>query len=331
MASLDNVLTSINNFPDQCLQAWQESSQIVFPDAYKQVRNIVVCGMGGSRFTPKTIKYLYQDQIKLPYEIIDDYNLPAYVNSDTLVILSSYSGTTEEVISCGQQALKIGAKLTGITSGGAIADLLKDKPAYIFNPIHNPSGQPRIGGGYLLLGHLGLLSSLGFVTTPDILEAIDFIRHLRPQPYQALTNTLKDKHVSIVTAEFLRGFGNGFANQLNETAKLISDYRYIPELNHHLMEGLTNPASYQQSGLFIFITSDLYSPKISQRFAITQEVVAKQRIATHEISLTAPTKLAQVLEAFTLSGYATYFLSQLYHLDPAAIPWVDYFKQKLKD
>ena len=70
--------------------------------------------------------------------------------------------------------------------------------------------------------------------------------------------------------------------------------------------------------------------KIIKRFAITQEVVTKQNIATHEIKLQASTKLAQVLEAYTLSGFASYYLSQIYGIVPAAIPWVDYFKQQLK-
>ena len=49
----DNVLSSVESFPDQCLQAWTESTKIVFPQNYKSVENIVVPGMGGSRFTPK--------------------------------------------------------------------------------------------------------------------------------------------------------------------------------------------------------------------------------------------------------------------------------------
>src|SRR5436190_20090195 len=101
MKTLDpsDVLGSTGLFPDQCKQAWEESSTLVFPEVYKKVSNIVVCGMGGSRFTPRTIKELYRDAISLPYEIIEDYTLPAYVGPQTLVILSSFSGTTEEVIS----------------------------------------------------------------------------------------------------------------------------------------------------------------------------------------------------------------------------------------
>ena len=95
------VLASTQQFPDQCDQAWKESSHLAFPASYQPIYNIVVAGMGGSRFTPITIKELFRDRIKKPYEIVDQYTLPSYVGRDTLVILSSYSGTTEEVLACG--------------------------------------------------------------------------------------------------------------------------------------------------------------------------------------------------------------------------------------
>ena len=112
MQKLDpkGVLASTAQFADQCEQAWREASAIEFPKQYQPIYNIVVAGMGGSRFTPRSIKELFRGQIREPYEIVDDYTLPGYVDSDTLVILSSFSGTTEEVLSCGQDAVKRGAK-----------------------------------------------------------------------------------------------------------------------------------------------------------------------------------------------------------------------------
>ncbi|MEK7119449.1 MAG: bifunctional phosphoglucose/phosphomannose isomerase, partial [Patescibacteria group bacterium] len=126
MQKLDpkGVLASTAQFADQCEQAWREASAIEFPKQYQPIYNIVVAGMGGSRFTPRSIKELFRGQIREPYEIVDDYTLPGYVDSDTLVILSSFSGTTEEVLSCGQDAVRRGAKLTGIVSGGPIANFL---------------------------------------------------------------------------------------------------------------------------------------------------------------------------------------------------------------
>lgn len=330
MTNNDAVLKSIEFLPDQCQTAWKSAQAIKFPSQYSAVKNIVVCGMGGSRFTPLTVKYLYPDKLALPYEIIDDYNLPAYVDQNTLVILSSYSGTTEEVLSCGGQALVKKAALTQVTSKSMF-----DIPGYIFSPEQfNPSAQPRLGTGYLLFGHLGLLQALKLINLDDkvVSAAIDFLRAHQAQfktQAEALSQTLKDTHPFIVTSGFLRGFGNGFANQINENAKMVADPRVIPELNHHLMEGLNSPATLRQNAIFVFINSALYSPKIQQRFKITQDVVTKQGIKTFNLTLSAPDPLSQVLEAYAISAFATLALAQSYNVDPSLIPWVDYFKSQL--
>ncbi len=345
MRALDpkDVLGSTALFPKQCEQAWTESSRLVFPDTYRDIYNVVVCGMGGSRFTPKAIRDVFLDRIKKPVEIVDDYDLPSYVDEHTLVVLSSFSGTTEEVIACGQEAARRGAKLTAVVGGGKIAEMLSQHGhvGYVFDPKYNPCGQPRIGGGYLLMGHLGILSALGLleVTDDEVTAAIRFARDYAqtlgadvPTENNAakqLASYLKDKHPILVTSGFLKGFGNGFANQINETAKMISDVRYIPELNHHLMEGLKHPETIHQNGVFVFFTSQLYSEKIQKRFSITRDVVEKQNVATHEVKLAGKTKLDQLLEAFTLSGFTTFYMAMLYDTDPVAIPWVTYFKNQL--
>lgn len=345
MKKLDpsDVLGSTALFARQCQQAWSESSAIKFPDTYRDIYNIVVCGMGGSRFTPKTIKELFRDRIKEPYEIIEDYTLPSYVDHDTLVVLSSFSGSTEEVISCGHEALKRGSRITAVAGGGKIAETLKSHghTGYVFDPTFNPCGQPRIGGGYLLMGHLGLLKALNLIdiTDEEVVEAIAFAQQVS-EKYAAevpaasndakkLAMLLKDTHPFLITAEFLKGFGNGFANQINETAKLISDSRHIPELNHHLMEGLKHPDTLHENGVFVFFLSRLYSPQVMKRFAITEEVVKKQNVKTHTVELTGKTKLAQTLEAYVLSGFTTFYMAMLYDTDPVAIPWVTYFKKQL--
>lgn len=339
------VLASTGMFADQCQQAWEEASKISFPADYESIYNIVVCGMGGSRFTPRTIKELFRDRIKEPYEIVEDYTLPAYVDKDTLVILSSFSGTTEEVLACGQDAIKRGARLSGVMKNGdsKVSSFLKASgtTAYFFDPKHNPCGQPRIGSGYLLMGHVGLLKALKLIdiSNDEIREAITHARAIAKQCSAEVTAEenlakqlaimLKDTHPFIVTSEFLRGFGNGMANQINETAKMISDPRNIPELNHHLMEGLKHPETLHQSGLFLFFLSRFYSQLVLKRYKITKEVVEKQSVRTHTMELTGPSKLAQVLEAFTISGFTTFYMAMLYDTDPVAIPWVDYFKQEL--
>lgn len=327
------VEKSLELFPEQLLQAWNDVKNIKITQS--DCQNIIVCGMGGSRFTPMTIKYLFADRIKLPYEIIDGYHLPSYSNEKTLVILSSYSGTTEEVISCANEAIARNCKVSSVTSGREIAKMSKDNgwDSYIFNPINNPSGQPRLGGGYMLMGHAGLLKSYGLLDLSDeeVITAVEYIKDIKKddQRIKEVTEFMKDKIVYLIASEHLRGFVNGFANQINENAKAISDFRIISELNHHLMEGLANPNYFKKSAGFVFIESKFYSERIQKRYPLTKEVIEKQGIPTFELNLDGPDKLAQVLEGFVISGYSTYELSKYYKVDALKIPWVDYFKKAL--
>ncbi len=354
MTSLDNVaamqkldpgqvLESTAQYVDQCEEAWRESSQIDFPLEYKTCFNVVVVGMGGSQFPARTVKALFFDQIAVPYEIVSDYTLPSYVHSNSVVVLSSYSGTTEEPIYACGDALNRGAKITGVTRGGQVAEFLRSQrlPSYIFSDRYNPCGEPRVGGGYMLLGHMGLLKSLGLLAISDtqVEAALGFARNLvatmlptvseGQNPAKQLARILQDTQPFFIGAGFLQGFLNGFGNQVNETAKTISDFRVIPELNHHLLEGLQFPATLHETGLFVFIESDLYSDKIKKRFVVTKDVVKQQKVKTHVIKLTGSTQLAQVLEGFVLSSFTTFYMAMLRDLDPASVPWVDYFKKEL--
>ena len=340
-----NVLGSIEQLGLQCQQAWTESLNIKFPSNYKQIKNVVVCSMGGSRFTPLIIKELYKKEIQIPYIINDDYDLPGFVNNTTLVILSSYSGNTEEVISCGQQALKKQAKITGICSGGELAQLLRSNslPVYIFNPIHNPCAQPRIGVGYMTLGHLGLLYNTGLINiTPSKIQGIlsNFIKIIHSFDAKISTTNNLAKQFAIklfnrypyyIVSEHLVGSGNAIANQTNENSKAISSFRIIPELNHHLMEGLSSPKIHQKLALFIFFQSRLYHKRIQQRYVVTKDVVKKIGVETLDYNFKSQTKLGQVLEMITFGSFTTMYLSFLYGEDPSLIPWVDYFKKKLKE
>lgn len=333
MTDSESVEKSLELFPEQLLQTWNDVKNIVVNKV--DLQNIIVCGMGGSRFTPMTVKYLFADRIKLPYEIIDGYHLPAYANEKSLVILSSYSGTTEEVISCANEAIAKKCTISSVTSGGEIAKMSKENnwSSYIFNPTNNPSGQPRLGGGYMLMGHAGLLKSYGLLDLSDeeVIASVEFIKNIKKddQRIKDTINFMKDKIVYLIASEHLRGFVNGFANQINENAKAISDFRIISELNHHLMEGLANPSYFKKSAGFVFIKSNLYSDRIQKRYPLTREVIEKQGIPTFELNLNGPDKLSQVLEGFVISGYSTYDLSKYYGVDALKIPWVDYFKKAL--
>ena len=139
------------------------------------------------------------------------------------------------------------------------------------------------------------------------------------------------RQVFIVGSEFLSGNAHVFANQTNENSKNLATYFIIPELNHHLLEGLNKPDQIGQGLVFVFLESNFYSDKIKKRITITKEVLNQQKIPTVGLTLRGATKLSQTLEGVVLSSWITFYLGALNGVDASKIPWVDYFKKKLSE
>ncbi len=332
----DQVLKSINFFPEQIKDSLEKSLRLSLPKEYQQIKNIIACGMGGSRFPHYIVKELFKGELKVPYLVNDDYNLPGFVDNNSLVILSSYSGTTEEVLIAGQKAYEKKAKIIGISSGGELKKFINkiNAPGYFFDPVYNPSGQPRIGFGYLIGGILGILLNLQAFNyhKKEIIFAINNIEIQKiNNESKQMAEKIFGKYPYYIVSEFLTGIGNAIANQTNETAKSISSFRIIPELNHHLMEGLKNPHELKKIAVFIFFFSKLFSSSIQKRFLITKEIVEKNNIETLWHELKGQNKVEQAFELMAFGNYLTMHLSSLYGENPSAIPYVDYFKKKLKE
>ena len=174
------VLETIKKYPDQLQQAWDEVNAINIPEDYKNIKNIVFCGMGGSALGARMVDSLLVDRLKVPFEIFTEYKLPDYVFHETLVIVSSYSGNTEETVESAERALERGAKVFGIATGGKLAQILQEKniTRYIFDPVNNPSKQPRMSIGYASGSVLSILTKLGVIKISDD-EIENAINHMR--------------------------------------------------------------------------------------------------------------------------------------------------------
>jgi len=339
-----NVYSSIEALPSQCLDAWEAVGKIAIPENYQNFKNIVVCGMGGSSLGAHVIQALFRDKLEIPLVLLRDYHLPAFANQDTLVILSSYSGTTEEVVNCAQEAVSRNLKCFAVSTGGKIEEIAQEKnfPFYKIDPKLNPSGQPRMAIGYSVFGQIAIFAKLGFlnITKDEVVRLTEFLKTQAEKyslkvpeaenPAKQLANKVKDKIINLVAAEHLQGALHVFNNQLNENAKNFSNYFYIPELNHHLMEGLKHPDSLKRNTIFLLFESELYEEKVQKRFRVTQEVVGKNNLPLETIKLEAKTKLEQCFELIGFGAFVNFYLAMLYGINPAPIPWVDFFKAELK-
>lgn len=322
---------SVKMLPKQIRQTLEDIGKLKIGQV-PSIHSIAIAGMGGSIYNYHVIHSLYKNELRVPIIAVNEYGIPNSVDEHTLFIASSYSGSTEEVVYNLKQAHEKGAFCVSITAGGELAEYSKKHGLllYQFDPIANPSKQPRMGQGYMIFGAIGLLVSMGLLknfSVAQVLQEIEGLEEHIVESAQKCAHELVSVITIFVASEHMVGNAHILRNQVNETAKTYADYHVIPELNHHLMEGLKHPTDKKL--MFIFLESVLYSARIQKRFALTRDVVGKNEAGIITYTCQGKTPLAQVLEVLMWGGYLTYFLSELYKENPNAIPWVDYFKEKL--
>lgn len=330
-----DTFSSTEMLVQQCKTAWFEVNALDITFDPSDIQNIVFCGMGASIYGALVTKALLGLELQYPTEIITDYHLPAYVSDKTLVVLTSYSGNTEEVLSCAEEANAKGAKMLVLTKGGALAQFAAENniPAYVFSGQMNPSGVPRLGNGYSILGLIGLLNKSNIIAVEDqeIENAIIRLEEKQEEiKKRALLDfeTFENKVPIIFAAEHLSGNAQILRNQFNETSKSFSAFYLVPDLNHHLMEGLQFPTEHNLH--FIVLNSPNFSPKIKKRMELTIDVVKKNNHKVHVFETSGATVYDDFLEALCYGSYVTLFLSLRYDQNPAVNPWVDWFKDELK-
>ncbi|MBU0708147.1 hypothetical protein KJ596_00130 [Patescibacteria group bacterium] len=328
---------AITSLPNQCFQAYSEATKVNIPRDYRDVNSIVVCGMGGSALGPEIIGDVFRTELAKPYIVNRDYEFPYRVDEHTLVILSSYSGTTEEVLACGNKAIEQGAKMLAITTGAKLGEFAEEKgiPLYRIDPRHNPSGQPRMGLGYGVFGILALLSKMQLVSYSEsqLSRLIDFLHQHEAaleECAQAIVPELKDKIPILIGAQHLKGAVHALNNFLNETADTFTAYFYLPELDHHLLEGFSFPVRAKQLLRLLLIKSPLYSERIQKRLLLTEEIARKQGFQAIEYQAAADDKLIQALEVVMLGEFISLYLAKAYGIDPAPVPRVEEFKRRLR-
>lgn len=329
-----DTLGTTENMLEQCTVAWNEVNNLELAPI-EGIQNIVFCGMGASIYGAMVLKALMGRSMPYPTELVSDYYLPDYVNENTLVVLTSYSGTTEEVLSCAQDAKAKKAKMIVLTKGGQLAEFAQDHklPSYIFDGKLNPGDVPRLANGYSILGLIGLLNKTRVIDIEEfeVTNALERFKEKKDeikQQAQDIVGLFENKIPIIFAAEHLAGNAQIIRNQFNETSKAFSGYFLIPDLNHHLMEGLQFPADAPLQ--FLVFDSANYSEKIRQRVSLTIDVVKQNNYPVVEFITSGQTEYDDFLEVLYYGCFLTLYLGLTYNQNPAINPWVDWFKAELK-
>ncbi len=352
MVDLDNVsayrqfdklgmLDHLHAFPEQCQKAWEKVQRFALPHLHTKISNVVILGMGGSAIGGDFVRRLALSESKVPVWVHRDYGLPAFVDDNTLVIASSYSGNTEETLSGFTKSLETGAKKLAITSGGTLRDLAEKEGIPIF--VIDYQAPPRAAFPHSFVPLVGILQKLGLLAdkSADLQEALAVLKNLsgdlvetRPiasNPAKQLAAKLHGRVAVIYGAAMFTEVARRWKGEFNENSKSWAFFEDFPELNHNAVVGYEFPDEVKDRMIVFMLRSSSLHPRILLRYDITARLLAKVGIACEFVEAKGKSALAQMLSLVLLGDYASFYLSMLNEVDPTSTDAIDLVKQSLAE
>lgn len=307
----------------------------------RAISSVVVTGMGGSALAALIVKVLLQKELPIPFDIIRGYDLPGYVNRNTLVIASSYSGNTEETLSALEQAQKKEAQVAILASGGKLIDIASSS-----NIAHValPSGaQPRMAMIYNLKALFSLLVNFDVVSTTWLEQLDSLSGWLEQESSQWLPSVPTEQNYAKRLALNIIGkspvfYGSPLTAPLaykwkiswNETAKNIAFWNEFPEFNHNEFMGWVSHPVEKPFGVFD-ILSPLDTPRIRQRFELSDKLLSGKRPHAETLELKGDTLLAQLLWGAILADFSSAYGAILNQVDPTPVVLIEKLKKELAE
>jgi glucose/mannose-6-phosphate isomerase len=334
-----DMLGAIARLPEQIRDGWQRSRNLALPARHRDVHSVLVLGMGGSAIAGDLVRAIFSDRLRVPIFSVRDYELPAFAGSDTLVVASSHSGSTEETISATATALERRCPVAVITSGGPLKDVAQKAELPLLTFPGN--GQPRASVGYGISLLTGLLERAGVLEVDSgmmrdaALASTAVIDASRPElpseenRVKQLAWSLVDRLPIIEASGFLVPVARRWKTQLNENGKTIAAFDELPEATHNSVVGYAQPESIHERLFVVFLQTASEHPRNSLRAALSAELLAEAGIAHQFIPVQGQSRLAQACSAISLGDYVSAYLAVLYGLDPTPVEVISRIKERL--
>ncbi len=312
----------IKNFPAQFSFAPEIKNSSALPAT---ARPLVVCGMGGSHLSADIYMLLRPQSVRA---IFSDYGLPEINLADSLVICSSYSGNTEEVLESYDKARTAGVAVAIMAAGGRLIEKASaDGVPYIQFP--DRGIQPRAALGY------GVMALAAFAQDRELQLAcgsLVFDMSSLERQGRELASALIG-HTPLVYASARNGaIAQNWKIKVNENSKQPAFWNVVPELNHNEMTGFDlSERTKKLSTAFsvVLLTDDDDHSRIKKRFAATGRLYEQKGIAVHEFALTGSSRAQKIFNTLLVGDWFSVALGEHNGAEIEGVPMVEAFKTAL--
>lgn len=317
---------AITNFPKQfSFQPVVENA-----GALRPFMRTLICGMGGSHLAADLLPILIPGRREVVYS---DYGLPQFdegEKAETLVVLSSYSGNTEEVIEAAEQAKALGLNVAVIAVGGRLLQMAKENN-WPFVALPNTGVQPRSALGLATIGLLALLSETAAMA--EVQSFVNFEGAGLQVKGQALAQRLAGFVPIIYASHRNQALAYNWKIKFNETGKIPAFYNVIPELNHNEMNGFdynSQTRALSEKFCFIFLRDASDLPMNQKRFEVLARLYADRGLPVEVIEVSGATPTEKVFSNLLLADWTALSIAGNNGAEPEAVPMVEEFKKLIR-
>lgn len=333
------MLEIVCSLPSHCREGYALGLASDDLPSAEGVTSVAVCGMGGSAVSGDVIRALYADRLHVPVTVVRTPELPEHCGPHSLVLASSYSGNTSEALTLFDEAARRGCRLIAITSGGELSRRATEVGGGL---VRLPIGfMPRAALGYLSLGALGALESIGLVpaVASDLEEAVaemeGEVSRCGPDVpsgsnlAKALAMRIGDRVPVIWAAEGIGGVAaSRWKTQFNENAKMPAFWSALPELDHNEVVGWSEGQGSQF--VVVALRHPGEHPDVAARFPLSLDIARSSGAQVEEVHASGRSALARL---FTLALHGD--LVSTYHalmngVDPSPIDAIVRLKRALE-
>ncbi len=341
-SSLDpqNMANEIDHLPDQLQSAWELGQELPLPDG-EPVSRTVITGMGGSAIGADLLAAYIAPYCRMPVVVSRDYNLPAWARGkETMVIVSSHSGNTEETLSAFEEAQNRGCQMLAVCTGGELEKRAGQAGIPVWKFAH--LGQPRAAVGFSFGLLLSAFARLGWIPDP-VNELKGTVAAMRQQQeglrisVPVVKNSAKrqagqlvGRWVNVFASGMLSPVARRWKGQINELAKAGAGFECLPEGDHNTLAGTLNPPETITRTISLFLRAPADHPRNRQRLDLTCQAFMLEGLTTDFYDARGDTPLAQMWTALHFGDYMAYYLAMLYEIDPTPVAALENFKNAMK-
>ncbi len=298
---------------------------------FKDIDNVVFSGMGGSGAVGDLFSSILSKS-NVHTTVVKGYELPKTVDKNTLVVITSISGNTIEVLTTLESATKKDCSVIAFSSGGRMESFCtKNNVEFRKIPqIHSP----RASFPSYVYSILKTLNSIIPIKKQEITNSLEKLELVSKE---ISSENLSDTNPSLNLANWITGIpiiyypwglqaaAIRFKNSLQENAKTHAIIEDVIESGHNGIVSWERPSDMVP----IMIEGKDDHIKTKERWTILRQYFEENNIAYKEISSLEGGILSKIMSLIYLLDYSTIYYAARLGINPSPIKSIDFIKERL--